>query len=73
MTPRNLTLLDVYARIAAACREAGGQKAWAMKHGISASYVSDVLQGKTDPGPLILAPLGLQKIVRYVEKRIVGE
>ena len=73
MTPRNIPLIEIYERISAACREAGGQKAWAMRHGISASYVSDVLQGKTDPGPLILAPLGLQKIVRYVEKRIVGE
>ena len=66
----SLGLLDVYARLAAACRDAGGQKAWAMRHGISASYVSDVMQGKSDPGASILKPLGLERVVRYVEKRI---
>jgi hypothetical protein len=70
MTPRPpITLLDVYARLSVACREAGNQRAWAQRHGISATYLSDVLNARTEPGPTMLAALGLVRVVRYVEKR----
>ena len=69
MRPK-LTLLDVFARIGAACRDAGGQKAWAMKHGIRPQYVSDVLNARREPGVSILNALGLRKHVRYAEARI---
>jgi hypothetical protein len=49
----------------AECKRAGGAKAWAAKNGPSAQYVSDVLVGRREPGPAILVPLGLRKVVAY--------
>lgn len=60
--------LDVFARLRAACQAAGGQKAWAERHGMSAQYVGDVLATRRPIGPSILTALGL--VVRYVEKGI---
>jgi hypothetical protein len=65
----HLTSLDVAGRLRAACRLAGGQKAWAEAHGISPQYVCDVLNARRDPGDSILGALGLRKVVRYVEVR----
>ena len=65
-----LDLVDVTARLQAACRDAGGQKAWAERHGLSPQYVSDVLNARREPGDGILSALGLCRVVRYVEKRI---
>lgn len=47
------------------CQKAGGQKAWAIAHGISAAYVSDTLQYRREPGEKILAALKLRRIVTY--------
>ena len=44
---------------------AGSQKQWADDHGISYAYVSDVLQGKREPGDKVLDALGLVKVVTY--------
>lgn len=63
------TLIDVFVLIRSACREAGGQAAWAAANGMSAAYVSDVLNSRREPGPKVLAALGLRKIVRYVPAR----
>lgn len=60
--------LDVFARLRAACQEAGGQKAWAKRHGMSAQYVCDVLATRRPIGKDVLRALGL--VVRYVEKGI---
>ena len=60
------TLLDVFVQMRAACKAAGGQAAWSERHGISPAYVSDVLNSRREPGPKILAALGLRKVVRYV-------
>lgn len=46
----------------------GSQNAWAKKHGISQSYVNDVLQGRKNPGGLILDALGLETITGYRRK-----
>lgn len=35
------------------------QAAWAREHKLSPAYVSDVLNGRRDPGNKILKPLGL--------------
>ncbi|WP_280138950.1 hypothetical protein [Methylobacterium sp. Leaf89] len=32
---------------------------------MSEAYVSDVRLGRRDPGPAVLAALGMQRIVRY--------
>jgi DNA-binding transcriptional regulator YdaS (Cro superfamily) len=53
------------------CKAIGDQAAWAAKHGISASYVSNVLQFRRDPGPAILAALGVERVVSY--KRVNGK
>jgi hypothetical protein len=63
-----LDSIDVCRRLAAACKSAGGQKAWADKHSISGSYVSDVLHSRREPGDSILKALGLVRVVRYRAK-----
>lgn len=45
--------------------KAGSQSAWAALHGVAPAYVSDVLAGRREPGAVILAPLGLEKVVSY--------
>jgi transcriptional regulator with XRE-family HTH domain len=44
----------------------GSQSSLARKLGISKSYMSDLLLGTRQPGPLVLHQLGLKRIVRYV-------
>ena len=55
-----LTDEDVRDELRKACEEAGSQSAWAKKHGVGCSYVSDVLTGRRGPGPAILAALGCE-------------
>ena len=38
---------------------------WARLHGMSQAYVSAVVNGRLAPGPMILAALGLEKVVSY--------
>lgn len=45
------------------------QAAWAKAHGISPAYVSDVIQGRREPGEKILKALGLKRIVSYVPSK----
>lgn len=45
------------------------QAEWARTHGISAAYVSDVIQGRREPGEKILKALGLEKVVTYVPSK----
>lgn len=47
---------------------AGGQSAWAVSHGLSGAYVSDVCRGRRDPGDGVLRGLGLQRQVLYVPR-----
>ena len=42
---------------------AGGVRALARKLGLSAAYVSDVRLGRRSPGPSILKPLKLKRVV----------
>jgi DNA-binding transcriptional regulator YdaS (Cro superfamily) len=72
MSEALLDSVGVFNRLQAACKAAGGQQAWAARHGLSASYVSDVLNGRRDPGESILRALGLAKVVRYVIQRRVN-
>ena len=41
------------------------QGAWAETHKIAASYLSDVLNGRRDPGKSILKALGYERVVLY--------
>jgi hypothetical protein len=67
-----LDSLDVFKRLRAACAAAGGQAAWAARHELSAAYVSEALNGTREPGPRILAALGLKKVVKFAEVRRVN-
>jgi hypothetical protein len=58
---------DVRAKLLRACEQAGSQKSWAEKNGVSAVYVCDVLQGRRGPGGKILAALGCRRVVLYEE------
>jgi hypothetical protein len=61
-----MTKADVLAKIEAAVRAAGTAQALAERWAVSPSYLSDVRAGKRDPGPAILAHLGLSSIMNYV-------
>lgn len=61
-----LTRVELFALLRKSCSDAGGQSAWAEMHGVSASYLSDVVNSRREPGDKILAGLGLRKVVRYV-------
>lgn len=60
-----ISAADVRARLAAACVEAGSQKAWAAAHGVSGAYLCDVLKGNREPGESILFAMGLVRVVGY--------
>ena len=68
MSKKYLELVDVYSRLLAACKKAGSQKKWCELNDVSPAYLSDVLNGRRDPGPSIYQRLGLVRVVRYVEK-----
>jgi hypothetical protein len=61
----SMTLDQVLVLLRRECDKADGQAAWAKRHGISAAYVSDVLNRRREPGEGILRPLGLEKAVTY--------
>lgn len=44
---------------------AGSQGKLAEQLGVSPQYLSEVMRGKKEPGPAILAPLMLSREVRY--------
>jgi hypothetical protein len=64
--PLGLSAEFVRGYLAEECRDAGGQKVWAERNGVSAAYVCDVLQGRREPGDSICAGLGLRRVVMYV-------
>ncbi len=43
----------------------GGQSAWATAKGVPPSVVSEVLNGRREPPPALLAVLGLKRLVLY--------
>lgn len=65
MSEASLDLIDVCRLLQQACDRAGGQAAWAAKHGLSRQVVNDTLNTRRLPGDAIIAALGLRKVVRY--------
>lgn len=63
-----LTEMQVIERLRAACKAAGGQKAFARLHDFTPAYVHDVLHGRRPPADRILAAIGLERIIVYREK-----
>lgn len=60
-----MELRDVLQRLVDECAKVGGQKAWATQYGLSPQHVNDVVHGRREPGPGVLIPLGLQRVVTY--------
>lgn len=60
-----MELRDVLQRLVDECAKVGGQKAWAAQFGLSPQHVNDVVHGRREPGPGVLIPLGLQRVVSY--------
>jgi hypothetical protein len=57
--------VDVCRLLTDACKAAGGQKKWADAHGISSTYVSNVLHSRCEPGRAMLEALGIVRVVMY--------
>ncbi|MFJ7437333.1 helix-turn-helix domain-containing protein [Methylorubrum thiocyanatum] len=65
----DLTHDDVRARLSTAIREAGSQKAFAARAGVSAAFLSDVIRGNRAPGERVLAAIDLRRVERFVSLR----
>ena len=73
MKRRTLNLVSpnqVQNLIAMAVLEAGSQKAFAIAANISQQYVSDILDGRRNPGEKVLNYLGLEKVIYYRAKAV---
>ena len=64
----NVYLGDVLSGLQMACDAFGGQKEWAEAKGVSAAYLSDVLNRKRAPGKKILDAMGLKPVTIYKRK-----
>jgi hypothetical protein len=53
---------DVRHYLEATVLVAGGQRAWAARHGLSQAYVGKVINGRRPPGVRLLAALGLREL-----------
>lgn len=53
---------DVRSCLQAAVMAAGGQRAWAARHGLNQSHVAKLIAGKRAPGDRVLAVLGLREL-----------
>ena len=60
-----MDLTQVLALLKRRCASAGGQAAWAKAHDLSPAYVSDVLNGRREPGAGILRALGVERVISY--------
>ncbi|MGU3286076.1 hypothetical protein [Methylobacterium mesophilicum] len=53
---------DVRNCLQAAVLAAGGQRAWAARHGLNQSHIGKVIAGKRLPGERVLSLLGLREL-----------
>jgi DNA-binding transcriptional regulator YdaS (Cro superfamily) len=65
-----LSTQGLYARLGKACEEAGGQSAWARRHGLSPQFVCDVVNGRRDPGPKMCRALGVAEVTMF---KVIGD
>lgn len=63
---RALTIRELRGMLSHRCEMAGGQSAWAKRHGIPPSVVSETIHGKRDPGPNVLIAMGLMRVDRFI-------
>jgi hypothetical protein len=75
MPKRELTKDELLHVLSKACYAAGGASNWAKSVGISKQHVSDVLNGRTQPGDAIARALGYERQVQvtYTKKDIWEE
>lgn len=62
------TKQDVIGILQTAIGEGNSAAAFAHRHDASPQYISDVLNGRRDPGPKLLEILGLERITVYRKK-----
>ncbi|HWE99150.1 MAG TPA: hypothetical protein VG248_05085 [Caulobacteraceae bacterium] len=65
-----MTEAEVIERLKSAARPSAS--AWARDHGLSPSYVGEVLRREKPPGESVLAALGLERIVSYRRREDAG-
>lgn len=63
-----LTNKDVRTLLMEACARSGGQKPWADANDVSPQYVSDVINGRREPGKAIASALGLESQTVFFPK-----
>lgn len=63
-----MTLLEVRKILHGKVVSCGTQRAAAESVGVSPQYFADVLKGIRDPGPTLLAGLGIEKVIDYRTK-----
>lgn len=61
-----LTSAEVYGLLRQAITDAGSQKAFAARAGVTPAYVNDLVRGRRGWSDRILATLGVQRDVRFV-------
>ena len=67
-----MTTTNVRQLLRRACRDAGGQAAWARRYRVSSPYITDILYGRRSPGPKVLRALGLRAVITYAPCRRVN-
>lgn len=62
-----MTEAEVVELVRVGAAKAGSLREYARQTGVTASYISDLLNGRRAPGPKILGPLGLErlKVIEY--------
>lgn len=68
-----LTPEQALARIREHIEVAGSMRAYARKHGLSVSNVSETLSGKREPSQTILDTVGLARATTYTQVKPHGE
>lgn len=53
---------EVIGMLRAQIEKAGSLREWARRAKLSPAYISDIMRGRRDPGPPILAALKVQKV-----------
>ncbi len=64
---RLLSVIDVYARLNAVCKDRGGKQRLADRAGVSRQFVDAVEKGVKRPSPSLLRALGLEEVTFYKE------
>jgi hypothetical protein len=66
-----VTEQQVIAELKRRVVKAGSMRAYAHEVGVTASYICDLVHARRAPGPSILGPMGLKKVVRVSYERVV--